>query len=146
MRTGLRRGGGVIFAKRNRNFTKDMPTKMRRLARANAVLAKLLDGEVVVVDELTFAEPKTRQFTEVLRNLKIAGLSCLVTIARYNQTIWQSGRNIPDVTITTVAQLNAWDVLRHRRLLFTKEAIEAFAANPMGAGEAAAAEPVAASA
>jgi len=140
IRSPVRRGGGVAFAKRPRDFSQDMPTKMRRLARANAVLAKLLDGEVLVIDELKFEQPKTRQFAAILKNLKIDSLSCLVTIARHDEVVWKSVRNIEGVTITTVPQLNAWDILRHRRLLFTKEAFLAFAANPMNPAAALQAE------
>jgi len=147
VRSPIRRGGGVTFAKRPRDVSRQMPEKMRRLARANAVLAKLLDGEVAVVDGISFETPKTKAFAELLASLKLAGSSCLVTVARHDETIWKSGRNLPDTNITTVSQLNAWDVLRHRRLLFTKEAFLAFAENPMNPAAALAeAEPAAASA
>ena len=79
IRTGKRRGGGMIFAKSLREFRKRMPKKQRKLARDSAILAKLLSNNVVVVEKLDFEKPKTKDFVSILNNLKIQR-SCLVTI------------------------------------------------------------------
>ena len=120
-RTGKRVGGGVTFAKVARDFGKDMPTKQRRLARDSAVLAKLPKGDVVVVDELGFEKPKTKEFVSVLGNLKI-DRGCLVTTDSLEINTYKSARNIPRVVVLEVAQLNAGDILNHSKILFTKEA------------------------
>ncbi len=120
-RTGKRVGGGVTFAKVRRDFGKRMPKKQRRLARDSAILAKLLAGGVVVVDELSFDAPKTRDFSQVLGNLKI-DRSCLVTINESNENLYKSARNIPKVDVTTVADLNAGDICNRQKMLFTKDA------------------------
>lgn len=122
-RTGKRVGGGVTFAKVVRDFSKRMPKKQRRLARDSAVLEKLLGNNVVVVDELGFERPRTRDFVGVLANLKIASKeSCLVTIGSEDDNLYKSARNIPKVSVSPVAQLNAGDICNHRKILFTKEA------------------------
>jgi len=121
IRTGKRVGGGVTFAKLARDFSKRMPKKQRRLARDSAILAKLLSNNVVVVDELGFEKPKTRDFAGLLGNLKIRR-SCLVTISSVDENIYRSARNIPKVIVRPVAELNAGDICSHRKLLFTKEA------------------------
>lgn len=139
VRSPVRKGGGRAFDQVPRDFSVEMPEKMRRLARANAVLAKLLDKEVVVVDGLAFDAPKTKRFAELLAALKVDG-TCLLATARHSETLWKSGRNIDGVAITTVSQMNPWNILRHRFLVFTKDAFQAFAANPMNP----AAQPVAA--
>ena len=120
-RTGKRVGGGVTFAKVNRDFGKRMPKKQRRLARDSAILAKLLSGGIVVVDELSFDAPKTRDFSQVLGNLKI-DRSCLVAISENNANLYKSARNIPKVDVTTVADLNAGDICNRQKMLFTKDA------------------------
>ncbi len=120
-RTGKRVGGGVTFAKVRRDFGKRMPRKQRRLARDSAILAKLLSGGVVVVDELSFDAPKTRDFSQVLGNLKI-DRSCLVAINESNENLYKSARNIPKVDVTTVADLNAGDICNRQKMLFTKDA------------------------
>ena len=123
IRTGKRVGGGVTFAKVVRDFSKRMPKKQRVLAKASAVLDKLLSNKVVVVDELIFEKPRTKDFLSVLDNLNIRSKgSCLVTIGSADTNLYKSARNIPRVAVMTVADLNAGDICRHSRMLFTKEA------------------------
>ena len=121
IRTGKRVGGGVTFAKVARDFSQAMPKKQRKLARDSAILSKLLSNNVVVVDQLKFEKPKTKDFANILGNLKI-DRSCLVMIGDYDDTIYRSARNIAKVSVMPVAELNAGDICRHTKLLFTKEA------------------------
>jgi len=121
IRTGKRKGGGVTFAKTQRDFSKSMPKKQRRLARNSAILAKLLRSDVVVVDGLNFDKPKTKDFAGILGNLKI-DRSCLVTVSSENVNLYKSANNIPKVDVMPVSELNAGDICRHRKMLFTKEA------------------------
>ena len=120
-RTGKRVGGGVTFAKVARDFSKRMPKKQRQLAKDSAVLAKLLNEGVVVIDELGFEIPKTKEFAGILSNLKI-DRSCLVTVNNRDVNIYKSARNMPRVDVITVSDLNAGDICNHSKLLFTKEA------------------------
>ena len=124
-RTCKRVGGGVAFAKVARDFGKDMPKKQRRLARDSAVLAKLQSEHVVVVDDLSFDQPKTKAFASVLSNLGIER-SCLVATGSLNQNVYKSARNIQRVDVTPVEGLNAGDICNHEKMLFTKEALMAF--------------------
>jgi large subunit ribosomal protein L4 len=121
IRTGKRVGGGVTFAKIARDFGKSMPKKQKKLARDSAILAKLLTNNVVVVNELNFQKPRTKDFARVLSNLKI-DRSCLVTINDYDDNLFKSARNIPRVAVTPVGGLNAGDICSYRKMLFTKEA------------------------
>jgi large subunit ribosomal protein L4 len=123
VRTPVRRGGGVAFAKINRDFRQDMPKKQRRLARNSAILAKFQSEDVVVVNQLQFESPKTKNFVKILNNLKI-DRSCLVAIEEYNLNLYKSVRNIPRVDSLPVIQLNAGDICSRRKLLFTKAALE----------------------
>lgn len=120
-RTGKRVGGGVTFAKSVRDFSQRMPKKQKRLARDSAILAKLLNNNVVVLDEMSFDRPKTKEFTGILNNLKIQR-SCLVTIGDYDDNLYKSARNVPRVSVMPVAELNAGDICNRHKLLFTKEA------------------------
>ncbi len=124
-RTGKRVGGGVTFAKMTRDFGKRMPKKQRRLARDSAILAKLLSSNVVVVDELNFEKPKTKDFLNILNNLKIQR-SCLVTVSDYDGDLYKSAKNIPKVSVLPVAELNAGDICSYHKMLFTKEAMISF--------------------
>jgi large subunit ribosomal protein L4 len=121
IRTGKRVGGGMTFAKTARDFGRSMPKKQKRLARDSAILAKLLTNNIVVVNELNFQKPRTKDFARVMSNLKI-DRSCLVTINDYDENLFKSARNIPKVAITPVGELNAGDICNYRKVLFTKQA------------------------
>lgn len=120
-RTGKRVGGGVTFAKVSRDFSKQMPKKQRRLARDSAILAKLQSGNVVVVEQLEFDKPRTKDFAIVLGNLNI-DRSCLVTVKEHDENVYKSARNVPKVVVSKVADLNAGDICNRQKMLFTKEA------------------------
>ena len=120
-RTGKRVGGGVTFAKVMRDFGKRMPKKQRRLAADSAVLSKLQSGSVVIVDELSFAEAKTKDFVKLLSNLNIER-SCLVTVSQYNENLYKSARNVPKISVMSVNDLNAGDICNRQKMLFTKDA------------------------
>lgn len=122
-RTVVRRGGGVAFAKQPRDFTLRMPKKQRRLARDSAILAKLQSNDAMVIDELSFSEPKTKKFVSLLSNLKI-DRSCLVATDGYDDNVYKSLRNVPRVDSLLVEQLNAGDICRHRKLLMTRAALD----------------------
>jgi large subunit ribosomal protein L4 len=122
IRTGKRVGGGVTFAKSLRDFGKQMPKKQKKLARDSAILAKLLSKNIVVVDKLNLEKPRTRDFINILNNLKIER-SCLVTISSADENIYKSAKNIPQITITPVSDLNAGEICRFQKMLFTKEAL-----------------------
>ena len=124
IRTPVRVGGGVAFAKTARDFSKDMPKKQRRLACDSALLAKMQAGNVMVVDELNFDAPKTREFARILGNLKI-DRSCLVTLSDQDVNVYKSARNIFKVDVMKLADLNAGDIINKQKVLFTKDAFMA---------------------
>jgi len=128
-RTVIRRGGGVAFAKGGQNFRKEMPKKMRRLARNSALLAKLQSSSVAIVDPLDITEPKTKVLNKALRLLG-ADQGCVLALGSPSEAIYKSARNIPRTEIRQVHELNAYEILRRRKLLFTKPAFEAVVANP----------------
>ena len=123
VRTHIVRGGGVTFAKEPRDFRKGLPRKMRRKALDSAILAKLLGHDLLVVEGLEVTEPKTKLVAELLANLKI-DRSCLLTIPQRDQVLWKSARNIPDVTVRTAGELNAFDVATRQKMLVTREAMD----------------------
>jgi large subunit ribosomal protein L4 len=124
-RTGKRMGGGVTFAKVPRDFSQQMPRRQKRLARDSAVLAKLLNKNVVVVEALSFEKPRTKGIVSVLKNLQIER-SCLVTTNQYDENVYKSARNMKRVSVMPVGELNAADICRHHKVLFTKEALMSF--------------------
>jgi large subunit ribosomal protein L4 len=127
VRTNIRKGGGVTFAKlrTHEDFRRDMPKKMRRLANRNALLAKLVDNEVKCFDDLSFESPKTKDFKAILDAVGV-NRTCLVALDGANRNAALSARNIPDVSTIRVDQLNAFDLLNHRFVVVEKNSLKAF--------------------
>jgi large subunit ribosomal protein L4 len=125
IRQPVRRGGGRAFPRKPRDFRLDMPRKMRRLARNQAVLAKIQSNQTMIVDGLKFDEPKTKRLAAALNAIKVSR-GCILAINGQDLNLLKSGRNIPTAYIQNVTDLNAFDILRRRHLVFTKEAFETF--------------------
>lgn len=123
IRSPLWRGGGAIFGPKPRDYSFSIPRKAKKVALYSAILSKLQDNEVVVIDELAFNSPSTKRMVSLLKSLGIVD-SCLVIIPNKDETIRLSSRNIRKLAITIVSDLNAYDVVRYKRLLITKDALE----------------------
>lgn len=123
IRNPIKKGGGHAKQKRPKDWRLDMPKKARRVARNSALLTKLQSNEVRVLDDLKLEEAKTKSVARIFKNLGI-DRSCLLALAQHDETIERCARNIDRTTLTTVAQLNAWDILRNRTLLLTKAGLQ----------------------
>jgi large subunit ribosomal protein L4 len=142
-RSGTRRGGGHIFAKRPRDFGWRMPKKALRAATRMALASRLADDEVKLVSGLELASPKTAVVAKLLKSLGIAEKTVLVAPAKHDDMLWKSARNIDGVSVSPVGDLNAWSLLQPRAVLMTTAAIDAFRASvakvadakPAGAGK-----------
>ncbi len=128
LRTPVRKGGGHTFAKSPRDFSKAMPKKMRRLARNQAVLAKIKSDDALIIDGANFSAPKTKPFAQMLAAVNADG-GCVFATKGIDQNAYRSGRNIPRTQVMNVADLNAWDVLRRKKLIFTRDAFAEFKAS-----------------
>jgi len=128
-RSGTRRGGGHIFAKRPRDFGWRMPKKALRAATRMALAARLADDEVKLVDGLELGSPKTAVVAKLLKSLGIAEKTVLVAPAKHDDMLWKSARNIDGVSVSPVGDLNAWSLLQPRAVLMTTAAIDAFRAS-----------------
>jgi large subunit ribosomal protein L4 len=122
IRQPVRKGGGHAKQKLPKDWRLAMPKKQRRLARNSAILAKLQSNDVRVVDKLALEQPKTKLMAEVMKNLGIER-TCLLALPQADESILRASRNLASTRLTTVAQLNAWDILRNRTLLLTKDGL-----------------------
>src|SRR5258706_11676689 len=123
IRNPIKKGGGHAKQKRPKDWRLAMPKKMRRLARDSAILSKLQSNEIRVVDEIKLPEPKTKEVAKILKALGI-DRSVLVALPAHDAMVERSARNIQKTQMTTVAQLNAWDILNNKTLLTTKAGLE----------------------
>ncbi len=125
-RSGIRTGGGHIFAKRPRDWSYRLPKKALRLATRMAMASRVVDDEITLIDELGFEQPKTGRMASILKALQIDGQSLLVAVDGYDVNLYKSVRNLANVSLTPVAELNALSVLHPRRLLMTTAAMDTF--------------------
>jgi large subunit ribosomal protein L4 len=123
-RTNKRKGGGTAKGPKPRDYSYSIPKKALRKATRMALLAKMQDGELLVVDDLAMNEPKTKEMATVLKALQLGETSCLIGTAGIQPAVYKSGRNIRGVEVLPAAEFNAYAILRPKRVLLTKAALE----------------------
>ena len=119
-------GGGVVFAPVPRDYSVKMNRKERLAALKSALTAKVQDNKLIVVDDLKFEAIKTKDMQNVLNNLKAE--KALVVTPAVDQNVVLSARNIPEVQTATVNTINVYDVMKHKTLVLTKDAVASIAA------------------
>ena len=130
-RSPLWRGGGTIFGPQPRDYSYELPRAARRKALFSAISAKIKDGELCVIDALSFEKPKTKEMAGVLKGLGLAAGSTLIIVAGADKTVLLSSRNIPGVDVVSAKDLNIYDVVTHDRLLATRAAMTALEERPL---------------
>lgn len=123
-RSGVRRGGGHIHAIKPRDFSYRLPRKAVQLATRMAIASRILDEEIVVIDDLVFDKPQTSEMAGILRALGLEGTTTLVATAGHDLNVYKSARNIQGVTVSTVSDLNALSLLSPRKVLVTTGALD----------------------
>ena len=116
-------GGGIVFAPKPRDYRYTLPKKMRRLAMKSVLSSKVLENEIIVLDELTFEAPKTKEMVKVLENIK-AGKKALIVMAEKDENVVKSAANIPGVRTALVGTMNVYEIINHTNFIVTKAAIE----------------------
>ncbi|MCI2062615.1 MAG: 50S ribosomal protein L4 [Eubacteriaceae bacterium] len=115
-------GGGIVFAPKPRSYRYTIPKKMRRLAMLSALSSKVEDNEMIVIDELKFEEPKTKEMIKMLENVK-AGKKALIVMADKDENVIRSAANIPGVKTVLVSTMNVYEIINHNNFIATKDAI-----------------------
>lgn len=123
-RSNVRTGGGHGHAIRPRDYSYRLPKKALKAATRMAIASKIADDQVLVVDQLGFDKPATKALAGLLSALGLGGRSALVTTADRCVNAYKSGRNIPGVEVSPVADLNAFSVIRPHRVVITKDALD----------------------
>ncbi|MGL4420916.1 MAG: 50S ribosomal protein L4 [Gemmataceae bacterium] len=142
-RTNKRRGGGTAKGPKPRDYEYHLPKKAVKIATRMAILSKLMDNEAVVVDDLNVVAPKTKDVVGFLKSVKIgkktnaAGIekdlslldtTVLIGTDKLDQNVYKSARNIEGVQVLPAAEFNAYTVLKQKRLVLTKSALESLRA------------------
>ena len=115
--------GGVVFAPKPRSYRYSLPKKVRRIAMKSALTTKVNGNNIIVLDELNFEAPKTKQVVNMLENLKVDS-KALIVLAEKNENVEKSARNIPNINTSLVNTLNVYDILNYDKFIITKAAVE----------------------
>jgi large subunit ribosomal protein L4 len=116
------KGGGTVFGPTPRKYGFKLPQKVRRLAIKSALSSKVADGGIIVLDQLSLSQPKTKDFAKILKNLKVSRKALVVT-ADYENNVALSARNIPGIKFVPAEGINVLDVMVHDQLVITKDAV-----------------------
>ena len=127
-------GGGVAHGPRVRSHAHKLPKKIRKLALAHALSAKVRDDALIVLDKVELKEPKTKLLSEQLANLGLEN-ALIISGATVDENFARAARNIPNIDVLPAAGLNVYDVLRRNTLVVTKDALESIEARFASAKE-----------
>ena len=116
-------GGGIVFAPKPRDYRYAVPKKVKRLALKSVLSAKVADNELIVLDELKFDEPKTKEMVKVLDNIK-ADKKTLIVMDEKDENVVRSASNIQGVRTALVGTMNVYEIINHYSLVLTKAAAE----------------------
>jgi len=115
-------GGGVALGPKPRSYKYRIPKKMRRLALKSALSSKVLDKNIIVLDDFRMPEIKTKEAVKVLKNLNVDS-SALVVLSSVDENVVKSVRNIPGIKTSYVNTINTYDILKYKKLIVTKDAV-----------------------
>lgn len=116
-------GGGVVFAPKPRSYRYTLPKKMRRLAMLSALSSKVKENEIIVLEDLKFDAPKTKEMIKLLENVN-ADKKALIVMASKDDNVVKSAANIPGIRTVLVSTMNVYEIINHTNFIVTKEAID----------------------
>ncbi|NLL62307.1 MAG: 50S ribosomal protein L4 [Candidatus Atribacteria bacterium] len=124
IRSPLWNGGGVIFGPDNRNYSYSIPKKMRLIALKSVLSGKAKNNDIIILQELKLENGKTRDITEIFSNLQIDSDKVLIVIEKEDERIRRAVRNLKDAMVITANKINTYDLLSHRKMVITKDALK----------------------
>jgi large subunit ribosomal protein L4 len=126
--------GGIVFGPRTREYRMTITDSMKRAALDSALLGKIRDKEVSVIESVGFEKPKTKQMAGLMKSIGFKR-TVLLAIPKHDGKVWLSARNLQDLSVRPWVELNAYDVVKHKDLLITREALDALLASRKGEGK-----------
>ncbi len=116
-------GGGRVFGPRPRDYRFKLNKKMKDLARKSALSYKAQSNQIIVVEDFTFEAPKTKDFVNFTKNIKLEGVKMLLVLAGQNKNVYLSARNIESANIISASQINTYKVLDNKALVLTESSV-----------------------
>jgi large subunit ribosomal protein L4 len=124
IRSPLWKGGGTIFGPLPRDYSRQLPKKVKQLARKSALSYKAKDAAIKVVEDFSFETPKSKEMTSILKALELTGKKTLLLVNKNDEIVWKSGRNIPKLKIIEASKASTYEILDNQMLLIQKSAVE----------------------
>ena len=125
IKSPLFHGGGRIFGPRPRNYSFKLNKKVKALARRSALTYKAQNNQIMVIEDIKFDAPKTKEFVNITRNLKLEGQKLLLVLAGQERNLYLSLRNVPTASVVTASDINTYRVLDNRMILVTESSVDA---------------------
>ena len=117
-------GGGRVFGPRPRDYRFKLNKKMKDLARKSALTFKAQNNQIVVVEDFTFEAPKTKDFVNFTKNIKLEGVKMLLVLADQNKNVFLSARNIESANIISASQVNTYQILDNKAVVLTESSVD----------------------
>lgn len=117
-------GGGRVFGPRPRDYRFKLNKKVKSLARRSALTSKVQNDQIIVVEDFSFDAPKTKDFVNFIKNLKVEGKKVLVVFAGQDNNVYLSARNVPDASIMNASDLNTYAVMNSNAIIITESSLE----------------------
>ncbi|MBQ6079262.1 MAG: 50S ribosomal protein L4 [Muribaculaceae bacterium] len=125
IKSPLFHGGGRVFGPRPRNYSFKLNKKVKALARRSALTYKAQNNQIMVIEDIKFDAPKTKEFVNITRNLKLEGQKLLLVLAGQEPNLYLSLRNVPTASVVTASDINTYRVLDNRMILVTESSVDA---------------------
>lgn len=122
IKNALFHGGPRVFGPRPRNYSQDLNKKVKKVAKRSAIVDKIMNNKLIIVEDFSFEAPKTKDLIEILGNLKVARKPLIIT-ADIDKNVYLSGRNIPKANITYTDQLNVYEIINSDSVVLFEGAV-----------------------
>lgn len=123
-RSPIWKGGGTTFGPRPRDYTQKLPKKVKQLARKSAFSSKLKEKQLLVIEDFSFEEPKTKEFVSIINSFDANDKKILLLTSKTDTNIYKSGRNIPKVNVIEASKASTYSILNSQLLILQKGAVE----------------------
>ena len=117
-------GGGRVFGHRPRDYRFKVTKNVKQLARRSALTLKAQEGQIIVVDKVEFGTPKTKEYINFAKNLKVDGKKVLLVLDKADENVYLSMRNVPDARLAKASDINTYIVLNNKALILTEQSLE----------------------
>ena len=129
IRNPLYKGGGTIFGPKPHGYDVKLNRKEKDLAKISALSYKAKESAIVVIEDMNFAAPKTKEIVSVMKGLNIDSKKTLIVLPEYNDNVYLSTRNVPNIASTLLADINTYEIMNADVLVLTENAAKIFADN-----------------